>query len=222
MNMCHDVIISLKVFDMISNMAWDEDQQWESEWWGDCLNTFAEEAKQLTYASRMGLVNEPDLGRWPYYNLHGRSVLDIGGGPVSLLLKTHNRGRCVVADPCEYPDWIKIRYDVANVEYVQAEGEELDTVFEPGTLFDEAWIYNVLQHTHDPEKIVTNARKLARTVRLFEWIDIPPMQGHPQELKAFKLATWLGDYGKVEDFRPKPENGCDQVAFYGVFDGLVL
>ncbi len=36
-------------------MPWDDDQQWESEWWGDCVNTFAEETKQLTYAKKMGL-----------------------------------------------------------------------------------------------------------------------------------------------------------------------
>lgn len=202
---------------MITSMEWDEHQEWERQWWGNCTNTFAEETKQITYASRMGLVNLSDGARWPLYNLETKSVLDIGGGPVSMLLKTHNGARLVVADPCPYPDWVHTRYDAANIEYHQVAGEELDTFFPDDTKFDEAWIYNVLQHTDDPKKIIDNARKLAKAVRIFEWIDIPPHPGHPQELKAYHLASWLDSYGTVEDFREKPENGCNQVAFYGYF-----
>src|SRR5258708_2166182 len=42
-------------------------QDFEKLWWSDCTNTFGEEAKQLTYAHRMGLVNEPREGKWPVY-----------------------------------------------------------------------------------------------------------------------------------------------------------
>lgn len=199
-------------------MDWTEAQKFESSWWGDCINTFAEEAKQITYAHRMGLSNVSDGAHWPYYDLQGKSILDIGGGPVSMLLKCHNRGRCAVADPCDYPEWIRTRYDVANIEYRTIAGERLtESPWLEGDKFDEAWIYNVLQHTDDPQKIIENARTLAKAVRIFEWIDIPAHPGHPQELKANLLSEWLKGFGQTEDFRPKPENGCNQVAFYGLF-----
>ena len=50
-------------------MPWDDDQQWESEWWGNCVNTYAEETKQLTYAEKMGLEAYYDEGKFPVYDL---------------------------------------------------------------------------------------------------------------------------------------------------------
>jgi len=195
---------------------WDEDQEWERQWWGDCTNTFAEETKQITYAHRMGLVNEPRDGKWPVYDLQGKSVLDIGGGPASMLLKTVNAGRLVVADPCSYPAWIDARYLIAGIEYFQIAGEVLNQHF-PDDKFDEVWIYNVLQHTDNPAKIIENARCLGKTVRIFEWVDIPAHTGHPHELKAQTLQEWLGGPGTVEQMN---ENGCNSRAFYGAFSGF--
>lgn len=138
-----------------------------------------------------------------------------------MLLKCHSGGRRVVVDPCHYPEWVKARYDIAGIEYFVEAGEHIDQVaaITEGERFDEAWIYNVLQHTYDPKRIIHHARTFARKVRIFEWIDIPAHPGHPQELKANLLAEWLGGFGFVEDFRPRPENGCNWIAFCGAFDG---
>lgn len=194
-------------------MAWTQEQEWERQWWGDCVNTFAEETKQITYAHRMGLVNASDGAHWPYYNLQNKSVLDIGGGPSSLLLKTHNRNLCKVADPCKYPAWVYARYEIAGIHWAIEAGEKLDL----SRNFDEVWIYNVLQHTDDPQAIIRNAKAVAGTIRIFEWINIPPHPGHPQMLLEDELNEWLGGTGTVEDFRDRPENGCNQVAYYGCF-----
>ena len=191
---------------------WDEDQQWESDWWGDCSNTFAEESKQISYAHRMGLINQPiNNGRWPEYDLVGKSVLDIGGGPTSMLLKTRNGGHREVLDPCKYPNWVHLRYRTAGIQYTVLAGEDIEDVAEK---FDEVWIYNVLQHTQDPAKIIANARKVSHLIRIFEWVDIPPHTGHPHELKAANLQEWLGGFGTVEQMA---ENGCNGRAFYGQF-----
>lgn len=192
--------------------TWDDDQQWESEWWGTCANTFGEETKQITYAHRMGLVNNSVDGKWPVYDLSGISVLDIGGGPVSMLLKTVNGGNLVVLDPCKYPTWVHERYKAAGIFYRVVAGEDADD--EISSSFDEVWIYNVLQHVQDPEKIVANARKIGRSVRIFEWIDFPAHVGHPHELKAELLSSWLGGQGQTEQMN---ENGCVGRAFYGHF-----
>lgn len=195
-------------------MSWSEDQEWERQWWGDCTNTFAEEAKQITYAHRMGLVNCPDISHWPIYDLANKSIIDIGGGPTSMLLKCVNSERSVVADPCRYPRWVQDRYKIKGIDVVQMPGESLLDLFEEDE-FDEAWMYNVLQHTIDPERIIKNAKIIAKTVRIFEWVDIPPCKGHPSELKAAFLSEWLGIKGTVEC---PNENGCNSNAFYGVFN----
>jgi len=191
-----------------------EHDQFERDWWGNCVNTFAEEVKQLTYANRMGLINAGvDGGYWPVYDLQGKSIVDIGGGPVSMLLKAVGHHGSVVIDPCDYPEWITDRYLDAGILFSKQRGEDITI---KNYLCDEVWIYNVLQHTDSPETIIDNARRMASTVRLFEWIDIPAYLGHPQELKAQLLDEWLGGHGTVEEMN---ENGCVGRAYYGVFSG---
>jgi len=196
-------------------MTWDDDQAWEIGWWGDCINTFGEETKQITYASRMGVPLVDDgSGKWPIYDARGASVADIGGGPVSMLLKAAHLSESqpsVVVDPGKYPDWTADRYAAAGVDLDRSAGED----FTPEVDYDEAWIYNCLQHTQDPERIVANARAASRTIRIFEWINLPPSLGHPQTLTEPDLNRWLGGSGKCEYMN---ENGCIGLAYFGVFD----
>lgn len=194
---------------------WKEAQDFESKWWGDCSNTFSEETKQLTYAKKMGLVADMIDGKYPVYDLDNKSVLDIGGGPVSILLKCINRGKCFVFDPCNFPDWISDRYKLSNILLNKTKGELIDLLPQIKQ-FDEVWIYNVLQHVDNPQKIIENAKKLGKIIRIFEWIDMPPVEGHPQELKEKLLNEWLGGEGKVEELN---ENYCHGRAYYGIFRG---
>ena len=117
-------------------MAWEDDQKWEQNWWGDCLNTWGEEQKQRHYAKCMGLRELSNSQFSFYYDLGGKSILDIGGGPVSLLLKCVNRGVSKVADPLNYPYWIEQRYRFASIKYTQEKGEDL--LLDRG--YDEVWI----------------------------------------------------------------------------------
>ena len=186
-------------------------QDWERSWWGDCTNTFGEEAKQLTYAHRMGLVNTPQLGKWPVYDLNGYSVLDLGGGPVSMLLKTVG-GWGHVVDPCPYPEWVAARYEAKGIFYSVVEAEEFVNPHE-GKL-SECWIYNVLQHVVDPEKVIATARECAHLLRIFEWVETETNIGHPHSLHADELNRWVGGDGRVEMI---DENGAVGLCYYGVF-----
>lgn len=190
---------------------WGDHQEFEKTWWGNCTNTFGEEAKQLTYAHRISLVSQNINGKWPCYDVNGKSILDLGGGPVSMLLKTVNAGKRTVVDPCSYPEWIVERYKAADICYFKCPAEN----FVSTRIYDECWIYNVLQHVQDPEKIIKNAQQYAKTIRLFEWINIPAHEGHPHELRKEILDTWLGAAGKVEELNG--ENACHGTAYYGVF-----
>lgn len=169
---------------------WNEEQEFERKWWGTCQNTYGEESKQLVYAKHMGLEATHD-GNSPYsFDVKNKRIVDIGGGPASLLLKCRNLTHGLVVDPCKYPDWVYNRYLAAGLAYERKSGEDLD----PAALgpFDEAWIYNVLQHVQDPAKIIMNARRMVSVVRIFEWVDIPAHEGHPHELKTKELFDMLG------------------------------
>ena len=234
----------------------NEHQEFEASWWGDCANTYGEETKQLTYAHRMGLQVVPAEGHWPVYDMAGRSVLDIGGGPASMLLKCRDLGPAMVLDPCPYPDWVSRRYSSHDIMDLRATAESqggriLPPLRAPGDtrpnspFWDEVWIYNVLQHVEDPEKVIQLAVASANSIRIFEWLNTPPTLGHPHTLYANQLVSWItglppgsrelspgrwgwawaGDKqaliapdghvaGHIETMH---ENGCDGLAFYGVF-----
>lgn len=192
--------------------GWREAQDWERDWWSTCCNTWNEESKQLLYADRMGLRRWRNEKGWPQFDLGGRSVLDLGGGPCSLLLKCVNLRQAEVVDPLPFPDWVRLRYQAAGIRFVNRAAEEYEL---PAERFEECWLYNVLQHTYDPAKIVANARKAAEFVRIFEWLDTPPNIGHPQTLTEAELNEWLGGEGRVETLTG--QSGCRGKCYYGVF-----
>lgn len=181
------------------------EQEFERAFWGDCTNTYDEEQKQYVYAQFMGL-DQKGYG----FDLAGRSVVDIGGGPVSLLLKCRNLGSCTVVDPLEYPSWTQARYSIKGISVNVVCGESFK-----GRGYDEAWIYNCLQHTDDPKLIIQNAKEAASVLRIFEWIDIPPHPGHPHQLTKASLDEWIGSEGKTVRLNT---NGCYGHAYYQVIN----
>lgn len=204
-----------------------EHQHFESGWWGDCCNTYGEETKQLrAYAPVMGLSWFPWRGgdQWPKYEVTG-SVLDVGGGPVSMLLKVPDLARgSVVVDPCSYPDWTLQRYSEHGIEVQVAPAEDVLPHLEAGS-FAEAWCYNVLQHVLDPELIVRQMRRVAQRIRIFEWVDQPAYLGHPHELKGDALAEWCGGEGtdvwfdeQYAQIGPESYSPVRQHAWGGVFE----
>lgn len=197
-------------------MEWKDHQDWEARWHGNCVNSYWEETKQIVYAHRMGMIPQQLDGKYPVYDLGGKSVLDVGGGPYSLLLKCINVKGSVI-DPAKYPKWTIDRYRNADIWHVRGPAEELKE-YKYGTPapFDEVWCYNVLQHTISPAQIIKNMMDVANVIRIFEWIETPPTAGHPHTLHEKSLNEWLKGVGKIENIN---ENGCHGLCYYGVFAG---
>lgn len=196
--------------------TWEKAQTWETSWWGNCLNTYGEEEKQVLYASRMGLHIYHD-GRSPYnIKTDGKDVVDIGGGPVSMLLKAPDVGRAGVVDPLVVPTWVLSRYSDAGISFWNIPAEHFISTSFPHR-FDEAWIYNCLQHTDDPGLIVRNALENAKVVRVFEWINTRVNEGHPHSFTEEGLDEMFGGVGKTE--RLNGQANCFGDCYYGVFKG---
>lgn len=196
---------------------WKDAQKWEVSWWGRCLNTYGEEEKQILYASRMGLQFYHDK-KSPYsIDMKGRSVLDLGGGPASLLLKCHNLGVAWVADPLIVPEWVHQRYAAAGIDFRQEPAEDLEV---NDGYFDEVWMYNVLQHTRTPHKVIKNALRAGGIVRVFEWVNTERNEGHPHSFVPETLDQWFGGEGKRETL--DGQAGCFGDCYYGIFIGTKL
>jgi 2-polyprenyl-3-methyl-5-hydroxy-6-metoxy-1,4-benzoquinol methylase len=179
---------------------WEKAQKWEKNWHGKCLNKALGEYNHVkVIAPKLGLQGKRRDSRIEF-DLEGKRVLDIGGGSSSILLKCINvKGK--VVDPIKFPDWVYARYDCAGIKWEIKKGEDIDEVG-----YDEVWIYNCLQHVENPKRIIDNARKAGKLIRLYEYINIPKCEGHIHTLTREKLDQWLGGKGKVEGKR-----------YYGVF-----
>lgn len=160
-----------------------DDYSHELHYWDSPINQWVEMGRHYVYAEKMGI---PVENYW--FRVYGKSILDIGGGPCSMLLQTWDADVAIVADPCDYPQWVEARYTKRAIILLKERGENLPWIYRH---WDEAWIYNVLQHVDDPEAVIHSARRCAKKVRIFEWVDIPPYDGHPHMLTKKDLDSWL-------------------------------
>lgn len=195
------------LFRHISRKEWRENSAWEKKWWKDCSNTYSEQVLQDMYARYMKL--DQLAGPRCSFNLGGKSVVDIGGGPVSLLLRCENFSKAVVVDPCTFPDWVAERYKLAGITLVKQPAEDISFSKE----FDEAWIYNCLQHVRDPERVIQNAIASAHKIRVFEPLEIGTHPGHPHNLSQDVLDGAFGRQGLVDERGGNPGEIC----YFGVF-----
>jgi hypothetical protein len=193
---------------------WEKAQTWENSWHGDCVNSYQEEMKQIVYSTKIGLTAFSDFGKYPTYDINNKNIVDIGGGPYSILLKCKNLGKCFVVDPNHYPLWVNERYKIKGITVLEKMGEKIKPKDFPE--IDEVWIYNCLQHVENPEKIIQNAKKIGKIVRIFEWLEIGLDNGHLHVLHEDEMNKWLGGNGKIELLN---ESGCHGLSYYGIFKG---
>jgi len=201
------------------NHTWKEAQEEELAFWNSPGAELGEQLKQLTYAKYLKLDFIHD-GNSPYViDKTGLNILDVGGGPVSLLLKTIAAQK-VVVDPCLFPDWVDDRYSSNGILYYQQSGEK-KMLKKYDSSFDEVWLYNVLQHTQDPEKIFDNIHKVlinGGVFRFLDWVDTPTNVAHPISLSYEKLSEWLAKYYDQPLLKTEiNENGAVGKIAYGVF-----
>lgn len=168
--------------------------------WGDCTNTYEEETKQYVYGKLMGLQQ-----RGPKFILKDTKVLDIGGGPVSLLLKCEGLSRCRVVDTIDFPDWTKDRYKSKGIDVTVGSIED-----NPFSNYDEAWLCNVLDCVEDMQQVVNIALQAAPTVRVFQWLTDDLTD---DDINVLFTDTTTGN-GNIVELK---QRGCYGVAYYAVY-----
>lgn len=162
--------------------TWAEAQLWERNWWMTARKHHASEIVKNSFVAKMMFLQE---------GVPEKTVIDIGCGPLSLLQRLPVKSGAAL-DPIHYGDLEEL-YKPNGIKRIIKCGEDLS---EEDGLYDEAWIYNCLQHVKNPTQIIENALKVAKMVRIFEWTYIKPYTGHLHELtpellsKPFHTAGW--------------------------------
>jgi SAM-dependent methyltransferase len=153
-----------------------------------------------------------------------KQILDIGCGPTSMLLRAKH-GPSVGVDPLKVSNETQLKYAANNIEFKNVKAED----YVPNRHFDEVWIYNCLQHTDSPSKILQTAALSSEAVRIFEWINMGVCPGHPQNLtdalfKSFfpadkwNLVIW--NTGILHDFGGTVTN--NYIAIHAIRKGVLM
>ena len=161
-------------------MNWAEAQVFERNWWLVAVDQHDwEQAKAdlVTGFLRVGNGRPND------------HVIDIGAGPFSILQRVPALSGTAL-DPLDFGS-LEEGYRRRGIRRLIKRAEDL-TVGDGH--WDEAWIYNCLQHVEDPEQVLSASRAVADRVRIFEWININPYPGHLHKLTVERLRrgflTW--------------------------------
>jgi hypothetical protein len=67
---------------------------------------------------------------------------------------------------------------------------------------------------NEPWQLIETARRNAKVLRIFEWLETEPCEGHPTTLHAADLNEWIGHTGEVGYV---DENGAVGLAYWGCF-----
>lgn len=130
---------------------------------------YFEKSKQDTYMKHVKLLDDyPDL------SLDNKSILDLGGGPASPLLRCSKFIDSVVVDPCRYSDSIIDRYSEHNIDFINEPAETYKTKI----VYDEVWMFNVLQHVYSVNDILSKIKYHGYKIRIFEWLEVPTDKLH--------------------------------------------
>lgn len=213
----------------VDRTRWENGQPQEAQHWlhenPDMLLSGELHGQVVGYAKYLGLEDEylidknhdfkyygSDYHKYPRYDLRGKSVVDLGGGPTSLLLRCTNFSEAIVVDPLPVPDSVKQRYKEKNIKLLQIPAE--DFIYDK--VYDEVWDYNCLHHVMDPVSILKNAMANCKTLRIYEILHtrIDPMHHYSFTKEYFDQI--LGPGGNAKDmYEPAPSPRG--IGYYGVF-----
>lgn len=154
-----------------------ERQFWQALWDGNRQSKaqliLSEAAKQTFILQQLEATLELDLEE----ELSGKSVLDIGCGPVSYVARMQIPGLREGVDPLNYPLWVYENYSVQQFKVHILPFEQFALTHS----YDVVVCYNALQHFQDLRLVGTRCwdvlRKGGRVIAA-EYLDIPSDPGH--------------------------------------------
>ena len=120
-------------------------------------------------------------------DLQNKRIMEIGPAMIPCLHYCTNMGQSYILEPCSYSETKAL---IANkpIEHIALAAE--DCTFPK---VDEIWLFNVLQHTIDPDLIIEKSKEAAKVVKFFEPIDLGT---DPLHLHAFKYEYFTRHFGE--------------------------
>ena len=198
--------------DKITLERWQEAQDAEQKTWNK--DTWTEDRDWYDYYRNQAIERYGSILGVSNNDLQHKSILDIGGGCTSMLPYFTNFSYALIVDPLGIDESVMSLYVENNISVQRSRAEDfLDNY--SGVLFDEVWIYNVLQHVLEPEKILRKLYKVTRKLRIGEPLEVPTDTHHPYRLTRDWMIDIIKEISIGGYFR---ETQFDYLYFGGEFD----
>jgi hypothetical protein len=110
------------------------------------------------------------------FDLNNKSIVEIGPAKTPALYFCKNYKPSYIIEPTIYEDIMPYFVDKTDLTFIREPAELCDF---PAA--DEAWLFNVLQHTIDPVVIIERCKKHTNTIRFFEPINTGCDVCHPHD-----------------------------------------
>ena len=180
----------------ITKERWNQAQEEELRLSSIDINPRHFEKMYFTIAKLLGIDFDTDFV--------GKSIIEVGSGPLGATLLTEGFSKAMVVEPLmcqwgqQYVDCYlekDIKIETNLYEYLQIKVD------------DETWNFNVLQHVIDPVKQLEKAKETSKVVRIFEPINYPIELAHPHLLTKELFIDIFGEEfgtlymgGSIPDF----------------------
>lgn len=179
---------------MITRERWEQAHKGEQEAWKSISERSVEEmeSKESAYtrhAPVMFLLRD---------DIKGKRILDIGGGPISILLHFDTYNSLVVDPILPAPKFIE-NYLRHGINFFRGKGEDYLTDW-TDEKFDEVWLYNCLQHVQSPSFILYNLRQVAPILRISEPMGTGTDLLHPHRFEKESFEFALRDISRECEF----------------------
>jgi len=142
-----------------------------------------------------------------------KNIIEIGCADFPALLFCDPLLPCAIVEPMPSSILKRICENTGITLYTETI-EQLDPLYIYG---QEAWLFNVLQHTIDPEEIIETLQTYARCIRYFEPIDTAITDYHPHSFTKDDFDRW---FPGVNKYYNETTNACfhDGPCCYGVWN----
>jgi len=162
------------MIESISQERWEQAQDGE-------IHHYDYENKK-NYRNSVFIILKDHFGINPESDLIGKKILEPGGGCFPSVYFCKGLKKAVSIEPLydKFPDYVKERLIDNGVETLSIPFEK----YSVKTKFDEVWFFNVLTHVIDPKLQLETAKKVAKTIRIFEPIDTAINNEHPHSLNC--------------------------------------
>lgn len=151
-------------------------------------------------------------------DLKGKSIIEVGPADVPALYYCGDKGaHSIIIEPMPSSVLEELSSEKCISTVIQP-AEYVKYLDSPNWKIDEVWIFNVLQHVMDPDKVVANCKKWAKTIRFFEPIDMGTTEAHPHSFTLDDFKGWFGDSAKLYDYNNDAVGFHQNRCAYGVWE----